>query len=95
MLIFHWFLQYNMHVRNLHALPKLKLARARRGTEIIKEMSIRRRQKIAKIYENLSKLNTEMKCSQKTSSDADLGLILGPPSGFKITKNGKKSKPKK
>ena len=31
MLIFHWFLQYNMHVRPLHALSKLKLARARMG----------------------------------------------------------------
>ena len=31
MLIFHWFLRYNMHVRILHTLSKLKLARARRS----------------------------------------------------------------
>ena len=33
MLIFHWFLQYNMHVRLLHTLSKFKLARARSGIE--------------------------------------------------------------
>ena len=34
-------------------------------------MSIHRRQKIEKIYENLSKLNTEMEFIQKASSEAD------------------------
>ena len=34
-------------------------------------MIIHRRQKIEKIYKNLSKLNTEMKFIQKTSSEAD------------------------
>ena len=34
-------------------------------------MSIHRRQKIEKIHENLSKLNTGMKSIQKTSSEPD------------------------
>ena len=34
-------------------------------------MSIHRRQKMKKIYGYLSKLNTEMKFVQKTSSEAD------------------------
>ena len=70
MLIFHWFLQYNMHLRLLHTLSKFKLTRARRGIENTQKMSIHRRQKIEKICKNLSKPNTEMKFIQKTSSEA-------------------------
>ena len=60
-----------MHVRLLHTLSKLKLARARRGLKHIQKMSIHRGQKIEKIYENLPKVDTEMKFIQKTSSEPD------------------------
>ena len=70
MSIFQWFLQYNMHVRVLHTLSKLKLARARRSLKTICKMSLDRRQKKKKIYENLSKVSTGMKIIQKTSSEA-------------------------
>ena len=75
MLIFHWFLQYNMHVCLLHTLSKLKLARARRSLKTTCKMSLDRRQKKRKIYENLSKVGTEMKIIQKTSSEADFYQI--------------------
>ena len=69
MLIFHWFLQYNMHLRLLHTLSKFKLTRARRGIENTQKMSIHRRQKVEKNCKNLSKPNTEMVFIQKTSSE--------------------------
>ena len=55
MLIFHWFLQYNMHARHLHALSKLKLARARKRH--------RKQKKIASI--GGKKLKKSMKIFQK------------------------------
>ena len=57
-------------------------------------MSIHRRQKMPKIYENLSKLNTEMKFIQKTSSEADFdqfwpdfGVRRRPQNHQKLQKN--------
>ena len=85
MLIFHWFLQYNMHVRVLHTLSKLKLARARRNLKTTWKMSVDRRQKKRKIFESLSKVGAEMKIIQKTSSEADfyqIWLDFGVPRRF-------------
>ena len=98
MLIFHWFLQYNMHVRLLHTLSKFKLARARRGIENVQKISIHRKQKIEKIDQNLSKLNTKMKFIQKTSSEADFykfwldfGVPRRPQNHQKLEKNNPKN----
>ena len=57
MLIFHWFLQYNMHARHLHALSKLKLARARkrhRKQKKIASIGGKKLKKSVKIYQNLT-----------------------------------------
>ena len=95
MLIFHRFLQYNMHVRLLHTLSKLKLARARRGLKHIQKMSIHGGQKIEKIYENVPKVDTESKKPLPKQIFTNFGLILESPGGLKMTKNGKKNKAKK
>ena len=73
--MFHCFLQYNMHVRLFHTLSKLKLAHARRSLKTTWKMSLGRTQKKREIYENLSKVGTEMKIIQKTCSEVDFYQI--------------------
>ena len=87
-----------MHVRHLHTLSKLKLARERGGLRHYMKMSIHRRQKLKKSMKTCQNFTQKWNSSKKPLPKqifTNFGLILGSPGDLKNTKNPKKSKPKK
>ena len=98
MLIFQWFLHCNMHVRLLHTWLKSRRTRGRRGSRKVWKIDNQQRQKshfLMKIWQKLAKHENQLQKSPPRQIFQDFGLILGSPGKLKITKNGKKSKPKK
>ena len=82
MLIFHWFLQCDMHVRLLHTWLKSRRTRGRRGSKKVWKLDNQQRQKSHFSLKIWQKIGEAWKSASKISSETDFSgfwLDFGVP----------------